>query len=344
VSPIGCSPAVPWAYGSTRLHPWRPCGPRVAVAVLRPCGPRVGPIPRWAHGWSRPWPDGALQAEEDWPAAHLGHGTAGLRIGRAVEPLGGPRGIEAAQAEPLGGPGGPEAARTGDKRQPSGTDDARGMTGRSHSGTRGALLARQVSAGLGRDLREARLRFGLSQGDVATASGISRSGLGRFERGEAATASLDLVWRTAAVLGLEPSIRLFPAGVPLRDRGHLALLARFERRLRPPLRMRREVPLPIPGDRRAWDGLIEGGGRPFGAEGETHLLDLQDLTRRFELKVRDDPRVDRMILVVARTAHNRAVLREHREALRSLLPLDGWAILRAVDAGREPPAGGILVL
>jgi hypothetical protein len=118
----------------------------------------------------------------------------------------------------------------------------------------------------------------------------------------------------------------------------------FGGRLGTPLRLRREVPLPEAGDRRAWDGWIVGGDGVFGAEGDTHLLDVQALNRRFELKLRDDPRVSGMILVVARGAHNREVLREHREALRATFPLDGAGVLRALGAGRLPPASGILML
>jgi hypothetical protein len=51
-----------------------------------------------------------------------------------------------------------------------------------------------------------------------------------------------------------------------------------------------------------------------------------------------------VILVVARGAHNREVLREHREALRGTFPLDGAEILRAFGAGRLPAASGIVML
>jgi hypothetical protein len=51
-----------------------------------------------------------------------------------------------------------------------------------------------------------------------------------------------------------------------------------------------------------------------------------------------------VLLVAARTRHNRAVITEHRGALRELFPLDGAAVLRALAAGRVPDAGGILLL
>jgi hypothetical protein len=79
-------------------------------------------------------------------------------------------------------------------------------------------------------------------------------------------------------------------------------------------------------------------------EAEVHLCDVQALARRIALKLRDDPGVDRVILLVARSAHNRAVLREHREALRAEFPLDGAAILAQLRRGELPRGSGILVL
>ena len=106
----------------------------------------------------------------------------------------------------------------------------------------------------------------------------------------------------------------------------------------------REAVLPRPGDQRAWDGRILGGERPASVEGESRLHDIQAMARRVDLKRRDDPGSGIVILVVARSAHNRRVLAEHREALRLQFPLDGAAIARDLRQGRVPRAGGIIVL
>ena len=111
-----------------------------------------------------------------------------------------------------------------------------------------------------------------------------------------------------------------------------------------PLAARREVGLPIQGDLRAWDGMVSGGSEAFFEEGESHLRDIQALTRRIALKLRDDPRGRVVILVVARTAHNVRVLDVHREALRAQFPLDGPAITKAVRRGVVPPASGIILV
>jgi hypothetical protein len=106
---------------------------------------------------------------------------------------------------------------------------------------------------------------------------------------------------------------------------------------------RTEVPLPISGDRRAWDAVTEVRGRRAGCEAETRLTDLQALERRLQLKLRDGD-VDLLILVVGDTRSNREVLRGHRADLRPLLPLEGRDILDAFAKGRLPQASGLIVL
>jgi transcriptional regulator with XRE-family HTH domain len=194
------------------------------------------------------------------------------------------------------------------------------------------------------ELRDARLAAALSLDAAARAAGMSASQLSRLELGRLERPDLEQVWQAASVVGLRASLNLYPAGSPVRDRAQLALLSRFERCLGGGLRMRREVPLPIPGDLRAWDAVVEGSDGVFFTEGESHVRDAQALERRIRLKVRDDPRARVVVLVLTRSDHHRAVLAEHRESLRDLLPLDGGAVLRAVRAGRCPAASGIVLV
>ena len=77
-----------------------------------------------------------------------------------------------------------------------------------------------------------------------------------------------------AVVGLDLSIRAFPSGDPIRDRAQLALLQRLRARLHPGLRWSTEVPLPIPGDIRAWDAAIDGETWSAKIDAETVLDDL----------------------------------------------------------------------
>ncbi len=173
---------------------------------------------------------------------------------------------------------------------------------------------------------------------------MSPSQYGRLERGDLSYPSLNQLCRACRAVGMEPALRAYPSGEPIRDAAQLALLARFESLLVAPLRVRREVPLPVVGDRRAWDARVSDGTANASIEGESRIHDAQALARRIELKSRDDPSAGAVILVVNDTAHNRRILSEHREALRGQFPLDGAAIARALRRGRVPDVSGIIVL
>jgi transcriptional regulator with XRE-family HTH domain len=218
------------------------------------------------------------------------------------------------------------------------------MTARARRGDLAALEARRVVAERLRDVREARLASGVTVDAAARAAGMSSSQWSRLERDELDAPSVEQLFRAASVVGLRPSLGLYPGGSPIRDAAQLALLRRFESLLGAPLRMRREVPLPIQGDMRAWDAMVEGDAGPFFTEAETRIRDAQAVERRLRLKLRDDPRSDTLLLVVARTSYHRMLLREHREAFRDLLPLDGASILGAIRAGRRPPGSGLVLV
>jgi len=187
---------------------------------------------------------------------------------------------------------------------------------------------------------------GLSIRDVAAASGASHQQIMRFERGDLDRVSITAVGTWCAVVGLDFSIRAYPAGDPIRDRAQLALLERLRSRLHPILRWQAEVPLPIEGDLRAWDAEILGREpNPWRArvEAETRIADGQALERRLGLKTRDDP-VGHLILLVSDTRANRTALRVIQPGLRALLPLGTRAMLATLSIGRDPGAGGVVVL
>jgi transcriptional regulator with XRE-family HTH domain len=204
--------------------------------------------------------------------------------------------------------------------------------------------SRQILTTAGREIRTARRLAGLSIGTAAAQAGISRSHFGRIERGEVRRPSFERVCRAARVVGLEPSLKFYPVGSPMRDKPSLKAMNRFEKLLGVPLRMLREVPVPQHRDLRAWDGRIGPVTEPASVECESHLEDIQALARRIALKQRDDSGAGVVILVLNRTEHNRRVMLEHREALRAQLPLDGAAIARELRAGRIPKASGIILV
>lgn len=196
---------------------------------------------------------------------------------------------------------------------------------------------------MGQEIRSARLAAGLSQLVAGGAAGMSHAQLGRIERGELRELTVDQLSRACTAVGLRLVVRAYPDGDPVRDAAQLALLERFRACLPPGTRWRTEVPLPIAGDRRAWDGVVTLRGGALGVEAETRLRDIQALERRLGLKLRDGG-LDRLVLVVSDTRSNRRVLDLHRDVLRSLLPLDGRDILRALRSGHSPEASGLVLL
>jgi transcriptional regulator with XRE-family HTH domain len=171
------------------------------------------------------------------------------------------------------------------------------------------MRARALLAAMGREVRVARRALGLTQADVARASGVSRSWISRIELGQGPEIGFTLLSKVAAVVGLDLSLKAYPGPRGLRDRGQRDALGRIRVLLPSEAPWRTEVPLPIPGDLRAWDAMTSLWGLVVGVEVEMHLVDGQALERRLHLKVRDG-RVDRLVLVVADTRANREALRD----------------------------------
>jgi hypothetical protein len=163
-----------------------------------------------------------------------------------------------------------------------------------------------------------------------------------MERAESSSFSLDTLAAITAALGLQPSIKLYPEGSPVRDAAQLGLLDRLRAHVHASFVWMSEAPVGDFGDRRAWDVRLDGPGS-IGIDAETRLHDIQSLQRRFELKLRDDG-ADRGVLAISATHHNRRVVREHRAALRATFPGDTRSTLLALREGRLPPENGIVVL
>jgi transcriptional regulator with XRE-family HTH domain len=208
---------------------------------------------------------------------------------------------------------------------------------------RGARAARRILVASGMEIRNARVASGLSLNEVGRAVRLSYSQVGRIERAEHPSASVVQLARIGSVVGLDIHVRFFPGASRLRDAAHIALLERFRVRLSPHLSFRTEVPLPDPGDQRAWDGMVLGAGDPAGVEAETRLSDIQALERRIALKARDG-RVRRVILVVAGTRGNRLAMREAAQSLQIAFPVPGRVALQALAQGHDPGGSAIVVL
>jgi len=192
------------------------------------------------------------------------------------------------------------------------------------------------------DFRRSRVGAGLSLRAVGEAAGVDHARIWRFERGAFGEVTYEDVAALGAVVGLEVRLRSYPAGDPIRDAGQARLLRRLKARLHPGLRWATEVPLPIPGDLRAWDALIRGPDWRLAVEAETVLDDIQALERRLALKRRDGG-VDHVILLVADTRRNRRALASARAAFADL-PMRTREILAALRDGSDPGQSWIVIL
>jgi transcriptional regulator with XRE-family HTH domain len=196
---------------------------------------------------------------------------------------------------------------------------------------------------IGEALRNARLEAGLSQRELGSLVGISHSQISRIERGLLRHVPYETIAILGATLGLDVPLRAFPNGDPVRDAGQLALLKRFRALLPASLRHRTEVPIGPPGDLRAWDDVIDAPGWTLPVEAESRIHDVQALQRKLTLKCRDGG-VDRMLLVVADTRHNRHVLRLAADDFGAAFPLRGREALGELRAGRRPSSSAIVLL
>jgi transcriptional regulator with XRE-family HTH domain len=210
---------------------------------------------------------------------------------------------------------------------------------------RGTHLARRHAKEVGEEFLERRLMLGQSQEHVAASCHLSRGRYGLIERGQSTSVSILEIDRIAAILGLSPSLRLYPDRMPVRDAGHAARLMRLLEHVRAPLNYQTEVALPVRDDRyeqRAWDAMILGTGARTAIELEMRLRDVQAAIRRIDLKRRDDP-TEHFLLLIADTRNNRRVLAEFDGLFAGLQRLKSSIVRGALMAGRQPGSGIVLV-
>jgi transcriptional regulator with XRE-family HTH domain len=213
---------------------------------------------------------------------------------------------------------------------------------RERAAQRGARRGQWLRGRLADGLATARRGSGLSLREVGRRLGVGHDRVARAERGDPIALTIDFAAQMAAVLGLELGLSLHPDGDPVRDKGHLALLARFRSRLDPGLGWRTEVAMPIIGDRRSADAVITGPGFGVLIEAETHLDDVQALERSIAGKQRDLG-IDRVVLLVSDTRHNREVTRRVAE-LRRRFPVETRSCLQALRRGGDPGGDALVIL
>ncbi len=170
------------------------------------------------------------------------------------------------------------------------------------------------------ELREARLGLGVSQEHVAAAARVSRPRYSKIERAKAPTLTIAEAGRLASVLGLDLWLRLYPGPEPLRDEASSRLLRSLLAHARAPLGQRKRTAIEL----------------------EMRLRDGQAVEPRIALKRRDDP-TEAFLLAIAGTRANRRLLRANPGLFADLPRLRASDVLAALEAGRHPPTGLVLV-
>jgi hypothetical protein len=171
----------------------------------------------------------------------------------------------------------------------------------------------------------------------------------RLERGLVPGASVRDLTTIGAVVGLDVRIRAYPGPDPIRDAAQARLLARLIARLDDSLMIRYEVPLPVPGDLRAWDAWISAfvdqpeGRVGLAVDAETRVHDVQALLRRLSLKMRDSELTD-VLLVLADTRSNHAAVAGAADLLGSMFPVSARRALAALADGRHPGGSALIFI
>jgi transcriptional regulator with XRE-family HTH domain len=217
------------------------------------------------------------------------------------------------------------------------------MPARERPFDRGTRRGREFVLQIGREVRSARIDRGLTLAEVGAALGISAAECSRIERGLSPSVRLITLCQYGAIVGLDLSVRAFAGGEPIRDAGQAPLAARFQGLLHRTLAWRSEVPLPRPGDPRAWDGVITGSDWRYGVEFESAPHDGQALARGLELKQRDGM-VDGVILVLPRTRRTREFLAAATPVLKPNFPVPGLRAVELLRAGICPAGNAIVVI
>ena len=206
-----------------------------------------------------------------------------------------------------------------------------------------AIHGRRLQAELGADLRAARLARGLHQKDVGRAVGVSHARISRVEHGHLRDLAIADLAQHGAAVGLRLHARFYPAGGGLRDAAQLDLLRRFRARIGDRWIWQLEAPVDIPGDLRAFDALLTSGSQTIAVEAITRFHDAQAQLRSAALKQRDG-RVNRLVLLVSATHHNRAALASAADLLVTSFPVPMRRLLAALTVGDDPGDNGIVLL
>lgn len=224
--------------------------------------------------------------------------------------------------------------------------DDYGMTSRERSTSRAAFGMQRDMRKAGDDLRESRLRSGLTLAEVGDVVGVSPATILRTERAMGPGPRLEQLARHAHAVGLRARVLLYPADDPIHDAPQVRLLRDFRTEIGTAVTMDLERPvvtIPGSGDRRAFDAVIRLPTCDCGVECYTRFHDCQAQLREARLKQRD-AQLQRLIIVVRASHANRRAVAAAADLIAINFPLGSRTVLAALRAGRDPGANGIVFI
>jgi len=207
---------------------------------------------------------------------------------------------------------------------------------------------RRTCIRFGEEIREIRLRAGISQAALARAIGVARSVICRMEQGDP-NVSARIRSRAVAALGADFRIAVFPSGAPLiHDAAHARIVESVLRQCHPSWRRTIEAPVPGPS-RRSTDIRLDRGEDVVLMEVETHVRALEAIIRegsekRSAFAGADDRRQwIHVVLVLPPTRHHRSLVRAHPAIVAAAFPASHADLERALTAPDQAwPGDGIL--
>jgi transcriptional regulator with XRE-family HTH domain len=206
--------------------------------------------------------------------------------------------------------------------------------------------AGDTAASLARELVAARAVAGLTQRQVAKRAGVSQAFISQVERGRKMP-SISVLHRLTSAMGHDLSVRFFPGGgIRLRDSGQMRVAEAIRAALAPTWRVRLEVPVGAPPDRRAADMVLDAPAEVVQIEIETALADFQAQLRAGQLKrtalATQMRRAVRLVIALPDTRRTRAVVADHLHVVRAALPAPSRRIWSALRSGAEVGGDGLL--
>jgi transcriptional regulator with XRE-family HTH domain len=204
-------------------------------------------------------------------------------------------------------------------------------------------LARWLRERIGRDLRVARHRAGMTQLQTGRLIGRSASWISRVEAGKVPGVSVTELVLIGAAVGMKLSVGLYPAGRRPLDGPQLALLTAFNARIAPEWRRELEKVMPREGDLRAVDELISTDTCSCAVEALTRIIDWQGQLRPARAKQRDLG-ATRLILVILGSHANRRMLHELGPIVDQEFPVATREAMRALAAGQDPGGDCLIIL